>query len=956
MGSPTLSRPIYRFGLFEAHPASGLLLRQGVRVKLQDQPFRVLCLLLDRPGEIVTREELRRTLWPADTYVEFDGSLNAALKRLRSALGDSSDNPIFIETVPKRGYRFIAPVSREEGEDVVSDTSAAPASEQDATHGSVSPPNQARWSPVTGRNLVLVITVLVVAMIGSLPIFRSRLRHRAEVSSREVTLTPVPHRQSIAVLGFRNVSGRSDDAWLATALPEMLSTELAAGEKLRLIASEEVANLRVSSPWSQTDTLGQETTVRIGTALNSDLLVMGSFASIGKAGTRQLRLDASLQNAKTGVILAEVAEVGGAEDPFQLISRIGARLRDRLGVPAATGEEKAAAIAALPSSLEAARFYALGLEKLRSFDMLTACDLLQQVTTIDPKFALGHARLAESWKDLGYSHKAEAEAKLALDLSTKLPRTEKLLIEALYYEAQGRQDKAASAYRVLFSAFPDSVEYGIKLARALGRSGQAQEGLATVSALRQLPPPASEDAGIDLIEAQLLFHQDYKKEVQLLRDASRETAARGQKLLYARVKSSECLILPGGSEAQSALASCEEARDLFLAAGNRDAAGYVLERMAGHYTFAGQMEEAFRYYDQALRIAQETGDRVLAGVVLTNMGMHVQDQGELERAEKMFRQARRSFADTGDRTNEAVAVGKIGDILLARGRLNDAAKIYEEARQVGQSIDSRAGASYVMQIAVVRKIQGRMREARQLIEQSVALYREMDDPGALAQAINTAGHVMLAEGDFQGARKRYEEARDLRQKIAVLPDLADSKVSFALLALAEGRPAEAEPPLKDAIVEFEKDRSVGSQVMGNVTLSRALQEQGKLDDAQKAVAIALDLTSKSSDPGLKLLVAIQRARVESASAAPDAAGKKQISRGEAQLRSAIVTAKELGYYESECEARLALGELELKTNPRLGRLQLSALAKEAYEQGLELMARKATQLSSYSSIPVSNAK
>ena len=108
----------YRFGLFEADLASGELLRQGSRVRVQDQPFRVLTILLERAGEIVSREELQQKLWPADTYVEFDGSLNAALKKLRSALGDSADNPIFIETVPKRGYRFIAPVTFDQGEEV----------------------------------------------------------------------------------------------------------------------------------------------------------------------------------------------------------------------------------------------------------------------------------------------------------------------------------------------------------------------------------------------------------------------------------------------------------------------------------------------------------------------------------------------------------------------------------------------------------------------------------------------------------------------------------------------------------------------------------------------------------------------------------------------------------------------------------------------------------------------
>src|SRR5579863_9740736 len=100
----------YRFGQFQLDLANRELLRQGVRVRLQDQPFRLLTILLERAGEVVSREELRQRLWPADTYVEFDGSLNAALKRLRAALGDAADNPIFIETIPKRGYRFIAPV------------------------------------------------------------------------------------------------------------------------------------------------------------------------------------------------------------------------------------------------------------------------------------------------------------------------------------------------------------------------------------------------------------------------------------------------------------------------------------------------------------------------------------------------------------------------------------------------------------------------------------------------------------------------------------------------------------------------------------------------------------------------------------------------------------------------------------------------------------------------------
>jgi len=103
-------RRVYRFGLFEADLDLGTLNRQGVPVKLQEQPFRILSLLLEARGEILTREELRKRIWPEGTFVEFDGSLNTALMKLRAALNDNADNPLFIETVPRRGYRFIAPV------------------------------------------------------------------------------------------------------------------------------------------------------------------------------------------------------------------------------------------------------------------------------------------------------------------------------------------------------------------------------------------------------------------------------------------------------------------------------------------------------------------------------------------------------------------------------------------------------------------------------------------------------------------------------------------------------------------------------------------------------------------------------------------------------------------------------------------------------------------------------
>src|SRR6201981_4001551 len=116
MALETRSSGILRFATFEVDLRAGELRKQGKRIKVQEQPFHVLTVLLQRPGEVVTREELRNQNWPPDTFVDFDNSLNTAINKLREALGDSADNPRFVETLPRRGYRFIAPVTSDDRE------------------------------------------------------------------------------------------------------------------------------------------------------------------------------------------------------------------------------------------------------------------------------------------------------------------------------------------------------------------------------------------------------------------------------------------------------------------------------------------------------------------------------------------------------------------------------------------------------------------------------------------------------------------------------------------------------------------------------------------------------------------------------------------------------------------------------------------------------------------------
>jgi hypothetical protein len=182
----------------------------------------------------------------------------------------------------------------------------------------------------------------------------------------------------------------------------------------------------------------------------------------------------------------------------------------------------------------------------------------------------------------------------------------------------------------------------------------------------------------------------------------------------------------------------------------------------------------------------------------------------------------------------------------------------------------------------------------------------------------------------------------MRQKVGEMGLVQESEAELAELALQEGHPEQAEPLLRGAIAEFEKEKSDPDASSAYTLLSRALLMQSKVEEAHKAAERAAALSLTSSDPALKLPAAIQSARVEMASASRSM-GSSSVSVGRQELRSAVTTARRLGYYNLECEARLALSEQELKSNPASGRAQLAALATETRGHGLELLARHAEQ-------------
>ncbi len=944
---------LFRFGLFEADLENARLTRKGVRIRLQEQPFRILAVLLEHAGQIVTREDLRRELWPAGTYVSFDSSLNAALNRLRVALDDDADNPRFIETVPKRGYRFIAPVSVQgspepaqmDSAPVVTAITATPTAGGSNTNASASHFIFGRWVLAAGA-----VTAAVIALAAFLAIRKHSVPTSVSAEGKSVDIGSL--RRSVAVLGFQNASGRPSDAWLSTALAEMLRTELGAGGKLRVVPGENVAQFRAGAPWSQTDSLSRQTASRIGTALDSDLLVLGSFAALGDPQRGSVRVDFRLQDVQTGEILYEGAETGSEKQFFGLVATVGTDLRERLGLPMISESEEAGVVSSLPSDPDANRLYSLGLEKLRDEDVAAAKDLFLQAVQIAPTFPLAHLMLSRAWGELGYDQKSRAEAKRAFELSGGLPESDRLLAQVAYYGSLHDKDKVIAASRALFSLHPDSVAYGLVLFDALNAAGRGEEALAIIQQLRKLPSPSSDDPHIDL--AQSMIETDPKVAQKFLSGAIAKATAQGQKLFYARLRLSQCVSEVYGPNPQGGVRHCQEAYDILMAAGNRLLAADALRTMGDRRGSKGDMSGARELYGRALSILLPMGEHEKTGVVLNNMAITYENQGQIDQAERLFRQAAATWTECGDLLHAGVAIGNVGDVMMLHGQLHAAELQYERARKQIAAADSKSEIAYELySIANIRLYEGDVTGAAHYTEQASAIARRLNNASDIAAADQVMGTIQVAADNFAGARGSFQQAMNILEQKGSSSGVAETEASLAGISLEEGKLPEAEQAFRKSLAEFRAENAVLDEIQAQTDLSRTLLREGKVADARQAISDAMTLSASSRDPSLKLPVAIMDARIQAAelSAQANKKSKPNFSLPRRKLLNALATAHRLGYYSIECDARLAIAELDLKQNSPSARAHVMQLAREAREHGLNLVSRKAAALAESAALP-----
>ncbi len=470
MGSAQATPVLVRFGMFEADLRAGELRRNGIKVRLQDLPFRALTLLLSRPGEVIKREEFRQALWPSDVFVDFEQGISSAVMRLRDALRDSADNPIFIQTIERRGYRWIGPILSQPLELAVQDRAPAPSAGERESRDFT-----ARYeiglttthSRERGSRVGLWLAAGVLAVLGMAGLYRWRW------------LRPTPI-SSIAILPFDNLSAPSFN----DAFSDGLTDEIAA-------SISHLDGVRVAGRRSAYVFKGKRDDLRdIGARLNVEAVVEGS---VQRAADRT-HVTVELNRTRDGFTIWSQTYDGTTGDWMQIESQIASSIAQALARKISPQSARARDPEAHALYLEARYLW-----NQRNFPAeLKSVDLLQQAIARDPNYALAWAALADSLIAIGdveevdpaaYLPRARDAALKALQLDPSLAEPHAALgMVACHYDYDW--PTAEREYKKAFELNPNYASAHQYYALGLMAHGRFAEANAQLETARRLDPLA----------------------------------------------------------------------------------------------------------------------------------------------------------------------------------------------------------------------------------------------------------------------------------------------------------------------------------------------------------------------------------------------------------------------------------------------------------------------------------
>jgi TolB-like protein/DNA-binding winged helix-turn-helix (wHTH) protein/Tfp pilus assembly protein PilF len=463
-----------RFGVYEADLRAGELRKNGLKVKLQEQPFQILAALLAQPGEVVSRDDLRDRLWPGNTFVEFDHSLTVAMGKLREALDDSADNPIFIETLPRRGYRFISPVEKLNGFGP-SGNDTNPTAPQSLA------PTPAAARPEIRRALPWAVALLLAAVLAA-GIYLNRRRPSARIQ-------PPPSKIMLAVLPFANLNGDPHQDYVSDAMTEELITHLGRLDPrgLGVIARTSVMRYKNSSADVK----------QIARDLGVSYVLEGSV----RRGKSEIDVTGLLIQASDQTQLWAETYERPLADVFAIERDVTLQIAQSLALKLLPARE---AVLARAETLNTAAYDAYlqgdsAWQEGTEAGFHRALASYQQAAERDPQYAMAYTGLAQTYLTMGDYHfiapeEADRQANeaiqhgLAADPSIpELYRLQAGILSRLHPQQPGAEDAFRRALDLNPSDAQTHVDYALFL-RAANRLDEARREIAQAQVLDPLAP------------------------------------------------------------------------------------------------------------------------------------------------------------------------------------------------------------------------------------------------------------------------------------------------------------------------------------------------------------------------------------------------------------------------------------------------------------------------------------
>jgi tetratricopeptide (TPR) repeat protein len=423
----------------------------GARIRLQAQPFRILALLLERPGQVVTREEIQQKLWSGDTFVEFDAALNTAVRKLREALNDSADNPRFLETIPRRGYRFVAPV-------------ALPAEPQPV----------ASIRPRLHRHLYLWLAVTLIISGAAVAGFRQFHRPGFLIAPED----------TIVLADFANSTG---DAVFDDTLKTALTVSLRQSPFLKVLPDSQIASTMEQMTLPVSTKLTPEVASELCQRVGSEAYIAGA---IGYLGSRYV-VGLKAINCQNGDTLAqEQVTVASKEEVLDKLGDAASKLRAELGESLATVQKFDVPLAqATTSSLDALKGYSLARRASGEKGDAAAIPYDQRAIALDPNFAMGYHALGDDYLSIQQPGRASEFYTKAFRLRERASERERLRITADFYQSvTGELDKAVQTYQQEIESYPREETAYSDVSLVLGQLGEYEKAAEAVRQSLRMDP------------------------------------------------------------------------------------------------------------------------------------------------------------------------------------------------------------------------------------------------------------------------------------------------------------------------------------------------------------------------------------------------------------------------------------------------------------------------------------